>query len=115
MVPTINADKPMCGPCLSEEEFVLTVLRKPDLARLATSSVRRYASRTTWSEEVVHMQARQYMSLLAAVVVLGGHASGAQGTRDQGARDRQMRFQAMDTDRDGVITRAEWRGSLQTF
>jgi len=31
------------------------------------------------------------------------------------ARDGQMRFRDMDADNDGVITRAEWRGSDQAF
>jgi Ca2+-binding EF-hand superfamily protein len=42
-----------------------------------------------------------------------------QGRRQQQAgyreRDMQMRFQEMDTDGDGVITRAEWRGNAQAF
>lgn len=29
--------------------------------------------------------------------------------------DRQMRFRAMDTDNDGVITRDEWRGNAESF
>jgi Ca2+-binding EF-hand superfamily protein len=61
------------------------------------------------------MQARQYVSLLAAVLVLGTCSeAGAQSTRAQ-SRGRQMRFQAMDRDGDGVITRAEWRGNAQSF
>ena len=28
---------------------------------------------------------------------------------------RRMRFQGMDADGDGVITRTEWRGNLQSF
>lgn len=30
-------------------------------------------------------------------------------------RDRQMQFREMDTDGDGVITRAEWKGNTQSF
>ena len=33
----------------------------------------------------------------------------------QPAANAQMRFQAMDTNRDGVITRAEWRGNDRSF
>lgn len=40
----------------------------------------------------------------------------AQGNGNGRANSReQMRFRAMDTDNDGVITRAEWRGDDQSF
>jgi hypothetical protein len=38
-----------------------------------------------------------------------------QGTRTDRAERRVMRFQGMDTNRDGVITRGEWRGSERAF
>ena len=37
------------------------------------------------------------------------------GAAQSRGRERQTRFSAMDTDGDGVITRAEWRGSDQSF
>src|SRR5687768_7038976 len=67
------------------------------------------------------MHARQFSALLLAAV-LGAAApeaveAFAQGNprNQQDARGRQMRFRNMDSDNDGVITRAEWRGSLQAF
>src|SRR5688572_16480183 len=33
----------------------------------------------------------------------------------QSTRERTMRFQALDTNRDGVIARSEWRGSDESF
>jgi Ca2+-binding EF-hand superfamily protein len=48
-----------------------------------------------------------------------GRARGraAKAPQDQSSSDAQMqsRFRAMDTDGDGVITRAEWRGTDQAF
>jgi EF hand domain-containing protein len=58
--------------------------------------------------------------VLSAVMVPGvalaqnnGNGSRANG-QDADSRE-QMRFRAMDTDNDGVITRAEWRGNDQSF
>lgn len=42
-------------------------------------------------------------------------AAGGQKVRDDEAHRGQMRFQAMDTNHDGRITRDEWRGSDQSF
>jgi Ca2+-binding EF-hand superfamily protein len=53
---------------------------------------------------------------VATMLVAPGPAS-AQGRgrgQEQNA-NRQMRFQGMDTDNDGVITRDEWRGSDESF
>jgi Ca2+-binding EF-hand superfamily protein len=51
--------------------------------------------------------------LLAASVCLAAVTSAhAQG---QGRRDVAIRFQAMDTNHDGVITRREWRGNDRSF
>lgn len=42
--------------------------------------------------------------------------AGDQGRgRDRSSGQQQMRFRAMDLDGDGVITRAEWRGNMQSF
>jgi Ca2+-binding EF-hand superfamily protein len=61
-------------------------------------------------------------TLLAAFVApsaLANQNGGAVGQdrRDPESRDRQaqMRFRGMDKDGDGVITRAEWRGSTESF
>ena len=54
---------------------------------------------------------------LAAVTLLVAGSASAQGRgreQEQNA-NRQMRFQGMDTDNDGVITRDEWRGSDESF
>ena len=50
--------------------------------------------------------------LLAAVLCLGA-ASSAQAQSSR--RDIAIRFQAMDTDNDGRITRQEWRGNDRSF
>src|SRR6185436_19335911 len=51
--------------------------------------------------------------LLAASVA---HAQDEDQPRSRGAQSREtMRFQGMDTNRDGVITRREWRGSDTSF
>jgi hypothetical protein len=51
------------------------------------------------------------LSLAALAVNAPGVAARANGA-EQAA---QMRFQAMDTNRDGVISRAEWQGSARSF
>ena len=69
------------------------------------------------------MQARQFGAVLFATVLAAAMAAPsaqAQTRRgdwraQQDSSGRQMRFRNMDTDGDGVITRAEWRGSLQAF
>jgi hypothetical protein len=48
---------------------------------------------------------------LSLAMVLGLAATSVAQTTAQ----RAMRFAAMDTNRDGVITRQEWRGSAQSF
>jgi Ca2+-binding EF-hand superfamily protein len=52
-----------------------------------------------------------------AVVVVVGAASTSAVLAGQTAQERQTqtRFRGMDTDKDGVITRTEWRGSTQAF
>jgi hypothetical protein len=66
------------------------------------------------------MQARQFAAVLfagaLATVALPAEAA-AQGNwrQQQENRGRQMRHRGMDTDGDGVITRAEWRGNQQAF
>ena len=44
-----------------------------------------------------------------ALVVAGAVSANGQGT------NARIRFQAMDRNNDGVITRDEWRGSAQSF
>jgi hypothetical protein len=67
------------------------------------------------------METRQVAcAILIAGVSLGASvplASGASQDRSSEAQDRgiQMRLRAMDQDNDGVITRAEWRGSDEDF
>ena len=67
------------------------------------------------------MQARQFCAtLLAGCLVAIFPAYGraddqARSRQQENNRQRQMRFQAMDRDGDGVITRSEWRGNLQSF
>ncbi len=65
------------------------------------------------------MEARQIaFALLVAGCVWGASASSAGAQTQNGqpdTRGRQMLFRDMDTDGDGVITRAEWRGSDQAF
>jgi Ca2+-binding EF-hand superfamily protein len=53
--------------------------------------------------------------IMPAIVFAQGNGNGngrANGQRDE---QTQMRFGDMDTDQDGVIIRAEWRGSTQSF
>jgi Ca2+-binding EF-hand superfamily protein len=50
--------------------------------------------------------------VLAAALVAPAAGAHSQGNSDNSLR---MRFRAMDTDNDGVITRAEWRGNDQSF
>jgi Ca2+-binding EF-hand superfamily protein len=51
--------------------------------------------------------------VLSALLVLPAAASAAGAPRQ--ARNQNMRFQAMDRNGDGVISRSEWRGSDQSF
>jgi Ca2+-binding EF-hand superfamily protein len=53
------------------------------------------------------------LTLAASSVLAQGQGNGTQ--RSQQDRRESMRFRAMDTDNDGVITRAEWRGNDQSF
>ena len=48
------------------------------------------------------------LGVVASAPALAGQAAGPD-------RQAQTRFRGMDTDRDGVITRAEWRGNDQAF
>lgn len=66
------------------------------------------------------MQSRQLCALLIAGCVGNAFVAAPADAQGQAERRRdtsreQMRFQSMDRDRDGVITRAEWRGDLQSF
>jgi Ca2+-binding EF-hand superfamily protein len=69
------------------------------------------------------MKTRQRLAIVAlsaavATPVFAQDASsGTARAREQQNRESQeeMRLRAMDTDNDGVITRAEWRGSDQSF
>ena len=73
------------------------------------------------------MHARLHAFTLAAVIAgVGFIATDASAARqgqgqargrgqNEARTERQMRFQAMDIDNDGVITRSEWRGNLQSF
>ena len=68
------------------------------------------------------MQAPQFGALLlaglisAAALPTTAQAQGQGGWRSQReARGQEMRYRNMDGDGDGVITRAEWRGTLQAF
>jgi hypothetical protein len=59
--------------------------------------------------------------VLAGVLASAGSAAPQNGTavprddRQRAGAAAPIRFQAMDTDHDGVITRAEWRGSDEAF
>ena len=64
--------------------------------------------------------ARQFWAVLFAGVLASTAMpadAAAQGNlrQQQENRGRQMRHRGMDTDGDGVITRAEWRGNQQSF
>lgn len=67
---------------------------------------------------------RRISGTIAALLVAGLAAEGAaqgqgqgrgRGRGNEGQGQAQYRFQAMDTNRDRVITRAEWRGSRRSF
>src|SRR5712691_1398211 len=49
------------------------------------------------------------LTLGLAIAVAGAVSASGQG------RNAQIRFQGMDRNHDGVITRDEWRGSAQSF
>jgi Ca2+-binding EF-hand superfamily protein len=65
--------------------------------------------------------ARLVLPVLCTGLLGAAGAAAAQNTqggavdRGQRAGAARIRFQAMDTDHDGVITRAEWRGSDEAF
>jgi Ca2+-binding EF-hand superfamily protein len=66
------------------------------------------------------MQARQVVlaaALFGSAVMTAAGATGAQQSqaRQPDVRERQEQFREMDRDNNGVITRAEWRGSVQSF
>ena len=67
------------------------------------------------------MRALRHVALFVGLAIFGfgmtvpAHASDDQGTRAQNNNGRRMRFQGMDRDGDGVITRTEWRGNIQSF
>jgi Ca2+-binding EF-hand superfamily protein len=60
------------------------------------------------------MTLQRTVALLALSAALAVPVT-AQDQSDTAEQNRGMRFRAMDTDNDGVITRAEWRGSDQAF
>lgn len=54
--------------------------------------------------------------LTASAAPSGPQRASAQAPKsNQAKQGRQMRFQAMDRNGDGVITRAEWRGNARSF
>ena len=61
---------------------------------------------------VIKPQAYVAAVLLALPVAL---TAGEPGQRAQDRRPTEIRFQGMDTNGDGVISRSEWRGSDQSF
>ena len=61
---------------------------------------------------VIKPQAYVAAVLLALPVAL---TAGEPGQRAQGRRPAEIRFQGMDTNGDGMISRSEWRGSDQSF
>jgi Ca2+-binding EF-hand superfamily protein len=66
------------------------------------------------------MKLQPTAALIALSLALAAPSALAQGQgngteRSQQDRRESMRFRAMDTDNDGVITRAEWRGNDQSF
>jgi Ca2+-binding EF-hand superfamily protein len=61
---------------------------------------------------VIKPQAFVMAVVIAAPVAL---IAGDSGQRAQTSRPAEIRFQSMDTNRDGAISRSEWRGSDQSF
>ena len=55
------------------------------------------------------------MECCAAMLVLALVPAHGAGAAPQAGSAEAARFRAMDQDRDGVITRSEWRGSTQSF
>jgi Ca2+-binding EF-hand superfamily protein len=55
------------------------------------------------------------LALSAVMIPTASFAQGNSRSNGQQGDDRDMQFREMDTDHDGVITRAEWRGSAQSF
>lgn len=53
--------------------------------------------------------------VLATLLAIPAATSGAASSAEAGQRRQDMRFQAMDGNGDGVISRSEWRGSDQSF
>ena len=66
------------------------------------------------------MQARQIVFAAVLIGIPAVHPAVSGGAQQNGGppadvRDRQEQFRGMDRDNDGIITRAEWRGSIQSF
>jgi Ca2+-binding EF-hand superfamily protein len=61
-----------------------------------------------------HSSMRRITGVLTALVVVGFAADAAAQGRGRGNQP-QIRFQAMDTNGDGIIQRSEWRGSARSF
>lgn len=55
------------------------------------------------------------LTILALVAIPPVDAAEQPRQRQRPTQQEQMRFKAMDRDGDGVITRSEWRGNLQSF
>src|SRR5918993_2150592 len=58
---------------------------------------------------------RRVIVLLSGLLVVPALAFAQGRPATQANREANIRFAQMDTDRNGVITRAEWRGSAQSF
>src|SRR5689334_9914714 len=52
-----------------------------------------------------------FRNTLTVALIIAGAGAGSVSVRGQGS----IRFQAMDQNGDGTITRAEWRGSARSF
>ena len=55
------------------------------------------------------------LTILTLVAIPRVDAAEQPRQRQRPTQQEQMRFKAMDRDGDGVITRSEWRGNLQSF
>ena len=58
---------------------------------------------------------RQALGMAVWLTVPALTLAAAPQAQTQSSRQAQVRFQAMDQNRDGVVSRAEWRGSAQSF
>jgi hypothetical protein len=58
---------------------------------------------------------RTVLTAFLSALLAGSGTAAAQTVEQGGVRSEGTRFRSMDTDNDGVITRAEWRGSVESF